>query len=119
MICDVFDIFRALISQSGLLQKSSGLFVLEILSLLLGIAVIVIFCKFPRLYLSDRAMTRELDWMRRQVRGGNHDDDPEVIRRRYERFRERYPDYEDLDIEEVVFDADLDGGAAPDKAVYD
>ena len=83
---------------------------LEVISLLICIAVVVIFCKFPRLYLSDHALTRELDMLARQVRGVPIDEDPEYIRRRYERFRERFPFYEDLDIEEVVFDEDDSSG---------
>ena len=61
IFCDVLDLFRSMITKNGLFQSNKGLFVFEIISLLAAVAVIVIFCKFPKLILSRRALAREVD----------------------------------------------------------
>ena len=53
--------------------------------------------------------------MSRRTYRYNHDEDPEVLRLRQELHRARFPRYEDLDIEEVVFDSNED--FTPDKSL--
>jgi len=69
LVCDVFDLFTAAVSHTGLVNKSTALFILELISMLQAIAILVIFWKKPTWFLSDRAATREMDMLARQVRG--------------------------------------------------
>ena len=119
IVCDLYDFFQSMVSQSGLLNKSVGLFVFELLSLIQAIAVIVIMWRFPRLFLSRRSAEREIDLLRREaMRGQRRDEDPEYLRRQEERRRRLYPYYEDLDIEEVVFDSQSEAeSSVPDVAI--
>lgn len=65
IICDLFDLFSAAVSQSGLLNESAGLFFLELLSMMQAIAVLIIFWRYPTWFLSERAAGRELDMLAR------------------------------------------------------
>ena len=52
------------------------------------------------------------------MRGQRRDEDPEYLRRQEERRRRLYPYYEDLDIEEVVFDSQSEAeSSVPDVAI--
>ena len=89
-----------------------------------AIASIVLIWKCPLLILSDRAARREIDmWARRDRANLAYGmvNNPEERKRHEDAFRNRYPRFEELDIDEVLLEKDEGDTSdyAPDKSTID